>query len=58
VIVAALEEGAPSSRGVRRRFAMLIPPWNRIAPEVVRQLPNAGSRPVDVRRVGDSPGPA
>jgi hypothetical protein len=43
-IVADLEHGrAVLARGFGERFAaVLVPPWNRIAPEVVRRLPDAG----------------
>jgi hypothetical protein len=45
-IIAELEQGrAALARGFGERFAaVLVPPWNRIAPEVVVQLPDAGFR--------------
>lgn len=60
-IVAELDEGrAVLARVFGERFApVLVPPWNRIAPEVVRQLPDAGFRGLSTfgPRPGTHPAP-
>jgi hypothetical protein len=60
-IIAELEDGKTMlERSFGRRFVeVLVPPWNRIDPEVAARLPNAGYRGLSTfgPRVAESPFP-